>query len=252
MRTLGVLLQKELVEQWRTMRMPSLIAVFLFIGITSPAAAKYMPALLEAIGGPAFAAVFPAPTIADALAQFAKNMAQLGAFVMVVIAMAAVSSEGERGTLSFVLSKPVGRGTFLAAKLLGLSATLGLGTLVAAITAYAYTWLLFAPAGAGFALLALAAFLALLVSATITFAASAVTGSAVAAGGVGVGTLVLFGVLSVLPTVGAYTPAGAVSRAVEVVAGTEPGALAGPLLVQLAVIVAAFAVAYAAFRRQEI
>lgn len=252
MTTLGILLRKELVEQWRTMRMPSFLAVFLFIGIASPASARYLPKLMEAIGGAAFAAALPAPTIVDAYAQLAKNVAQLGVLVVVVISMAAVSGERERGTLAFLLSKPVGRGAFLAGKLAGLAATLALGMLVASVTAYAYTTLLFAPPGAGFALLCVISYLALLVFATITLAASVITGSAVAAGGIGLAAIVIFGVASMLPNVGVYTPAGAVARAVEAAAGVAADALAAPLLAQVAIVAVAFAAALIAFRRQEI
>jgi ABC-2 type transport system permease protein len=250
--TLGILLRKELVEQWRTMRMPSLLVVFLFIGIASPASARYMPKLMEAIGGPTFAAAFPTPTILDAYAQLAKNIAQLGALVVVVISMAAVSSERDRGTLAFLLSKPVGRGAFLAGKLAGLGATIALGMLAAAVAAYLYTGLLFAPPGPAFGLLCFASFLCLLVFATITLAASVITGSAVAAGGTGLGALVIFGVVSMLPNVGVYTPAGAVTRAVEVVSGAGADSLIAPLLAQVAFVAVAFAAALATFRHQEI
>lgn len=247
-----VLLRKELVEQWRTWRMPSFLVVFLFLGVSSPASARYLPDLLKALGSGALAAAIPAPTILDAYAQLAKNVAQLGAVVTVVIAMAAVSSERERGTLAFLMSKPVGRASFLVAKLAGVATTLALGTLVAAGSAFFYTTLLFAPPGGGFALLCVAALLVLLVFGTITFAASAITGSAVAAAGAGMGALVLFGIVSTLPSIGAYTPAGAISRAVEVVAGAPADGLLGPLVAQLVYIAIAFIAALVVFRRQEI
>lgn len=252
MTALRVLIRKELVEQWRTMRMPSMLAVFLFVGIASPASARYLPELMEAIGGASFAAAFPTPTILDAYAQLAKNVTQLGAFVVVVIAMAAVSSERERGTLAFLLSKSVGRDAFLAAKLAALAATLALGILVAAIAAYAYTALLFGPPGAGFALLCLASFLSLLAFTTVTLAASAITGSAVAAGGIGLAALVIFGLLSTLPTVGVYTPGGVVLRAIDVVGGTGADVLVAPILAQVGIVAAAFTIALVTFRRQEI
>ncbi len=163
-----------------------------------------------------------------------------------------VSRERPAGTLAFVLSMPVGRGSFLAAKLAGLGATIALGMLVAAGAAYLYTALLFAPPSPGFGLLCLASFLSLLVFATITLAASVITGSAVAAGGIGLGALVIFGVVSMLPNVGAYTPAGAVNRAVEVVGGAGADVLIAPLLAQVALVAVAFTIALGSFHRQEI
>lgn len=250
--TFGALLDKELVEQWRTLRMPSFLAVFLFIGITSPASARYLPNLMETIGGPSFAAAFPTPTIVDAYAQLAKNVVQIGAIVVIVISMASVSSERERGTLAFLLSKPVARSVFLAAKLGGLGATIGLGMVIAAVAAYLYTTLLFAPPGVGFVLLCVASLLALLVFATITLAASVATGSAVAAGGIGLSALVVSGVLSMVPNIGPYTPAGAVTRAVEVVGGAGADLLIAPLFAQAAFVALAFATAILTFRHQEV
>jgi len=247
-----VLLRKELTEQWRTWRMPSLLVIFFFLGASSPASARYLPELLKTLGNGAIAAALPTPTIVDAYAQLAKNMAQIGVIVAIVIVMTAVSGERERGTLAFLLSKPVGRTSFLVAKLGGIATTLVLGTLVAGIAAFFYTAVLFALPGGGFALLCLALFLGLLVFAAITLAASAITGSAVAAAGTGLGALVLLGLVSTLPNVGAYTPSGAISRAVEVVAGAPADGLSGPLLAQVAWIAVAFAAAAIVFRRQEI
>ena len=247
-----VLLRKELTEQWRTWRMPSLLVIFFFVGASSPASARYLPDLLKALGNGAIASALPAPTIVDAYAQLAKNIAQIGAIVTVVIAMAAVSGERERGSLAFLLSKPVGRTALLVAKLAGFAATLALGMLVAGVAAFLYTALLFAPPSGGFVLLCLASFLTLMVFATITVAASAITGSTVPAAGTGMLALVLLGIVSTLPNVGAYTPAGAISRAVEVVAGAPADGLFGPLLAQLAWITVAFAAAAIVFRRQEV
>lgn len=251
MSTFLVLLRKELLEQWRTMRLPSFLVVFFFVGVLSPATARYLPRLLEALGGAAFAAAFPAPTIQDAYAQLAKNVGQLGTLVVIVISMAAVSSERERGTLAFLFSKPVARGSFLAAKLAGLGATLLLGTLLAGAVAYLYTALLFAPPTWGFVLLCLASFLTLLVFAAITLAASAITGSAVAAGGTGIVALLVFGMLSILPAVGPYAPTGALARATEIMSGASPETLLGPLVAQVGIVAVAFAVSLAAFSRQE-
>lgn len=249
---LRVLLRKELVEQWRTMRLPSFLAVFFFIGVASPAAARYLPKLMEAIGGASFAAAFPTPTIVDAYGQLSKNVAQIGALVVVLISMTAVSSERERGTLAFIFSKPVARASFFTAKLAALAVTIGLGMLVASLVDYAYTTLLFTAPGVGFALLCVVSLLTLLVFGAITLAVGAITGSAVAAGGAGVAGLILFGALSMFPNVGAYTPAGAVARAVEVAMGGGADGLIGPLLAQFAIVLVAWAAGQAVLARQEV
>ena len=49
----SVLLRKELLEQWRTLRLPVVAAVFLLNGIISPLLARFTPELVEALGGDA-------------------------------------------------------------------------------------------------------------------------------------------------------------------------------------------------------
>ena len=51
MNRLGILLHKELLESWRTYRLPIVGGLFLFVGLTSPLLAKFLPEIIKAAGG---------------------------------------------------------------------------------------------------------------------------------------------------------------------------------------------------------
>jgi ABC-2 type transport system permease protein len=252
MSAMPTLLRKELVEQWRTMRLPSAIAVFLFVGISSPLLARFTPQIVQAVAGSHLAGLVPPPQVGDAVAQFVKNVEQFGALMAIVLAMGSVSAEKDRGTAAFVLSKPVGRFEFLAAKLLALIATLAAGVLVAGLAAYLYTGILFSWPRPGFLVTAALALVALAVFAAVTFAASTVTGSTVAAGAAGFVALIVAGAVSVFPGVGAYSPFGLVSQAQPMALGAAAGSILGPLAIELAVIAVLIGATLVVFRRQEL
>lgn len=252
MRGFGVLLTKELREQWRTMRLPVALAVFAFIGIASPLVARYMSQIVTAIGGAQFNSLIPAPTIADSYVQFAKNASQIGAALAVILAMGSVSAERDRGTLAFLLSKPVSRAAVLLAKLTALAITITAGVLLAAGLAYLYTTVLFDTPGPGFAVFCAVTLLGLLVFSSLTFAVSTLTRSTIAAGGVGFILLIVLGAVSAIPNVGQYTPSGMLAVAAGAVRSGAFGPLAGPALVQLALVGAGYLAALVALQRQEV
>ena len=89
---LRVLLRKELLEQWRTARLPLVATVFLLVGLSSPLLARFTPEILKAVGGDQFQIVLPTPTAADAFDQLAKNLGQFGALIAVLLAMGSVAA----------------------------------------------------------------------------------------------------------------------------------------------------------------
>src|SRR5688572_18128522 len=103
MRGLSVLVRKELLESWRTLRIPIVGGLFLLVGLGSPLLAKYLPEIIEAAAGDQLPTIpIPTPVMADATAQLWKNLAQFGAFAAIILAMGAVSGELDRGTAAFV------------------------------------------------------------------------------------------------------------------------------------------------------
>ena len=119
-----VALRKELLEQWRTYRMLVVGAVLLAFGLLSPLTARLTPELIRLIpNGDQLAGLIPAPTALDAAAQYLKNMSQFAVILALLLTMGSVTQEKERGTAAMMLSKPLPRWAFLAAKFAGLAVT---------------------------------------------------------------------------------------------------------------------------------
>jgi ABC-2 type transport system permease protein len=249
----AALLRKELLEQWRTTRLPVVATVFLLVGLSSPLLARFTPEIIEAVGGDQFQIVLPTPTAADAYDQLAKNLGQFGALIAVLLAMGSVATEKERGTAALILTKPASRGAFLAAKLVAIGGTLAIATAIAAAGAWFYTLVLFEPLDiAGFAAAALLLWLGLMAFAAITFLGSTLTRSSLAAAGLGVAAFIVLGILSIVPTLGTYLPTGLGEPAPALALGLPGVDALGPAVATIVLIGALAGIAWLAFRRQEL
>ncbi len=253
---LGVLVSKELLEQWRTRRLVVLVAVFVAFGIGSPLLARYTPELIAAFAADEGLVVeMPPPTTADAIAQFVRNLGQTGVLAAILLAMGSVATEKERGTAALWLTKPASRGAFLAAKALGVGAVLLAGIVGAGIAGYAYTVILFDPPSApGWAAMCVLLLLQMTAYAALTFLGSTLTRSPLAAAGLGIAALTVIAIVGALPGIGAWTPSGLGEAAVAVaVAGdTIPDGVASSAFATGALAAAALVASWLAFRRQEL
>jgi ABC-2 type transport system permease protein len=252
----GILFRKELLESWRTYRLAVIGVLFLFVGLSSPLLAKFLPDILKAAGGDQFGGLaIPTPTASDAVDQLWKNLAQFGAFAAIILAMGAVATEKDRGTAAFVLSKTASRGAFLGAKVAAIAVVLGVATVLASTVGWIYTAILFEPpsvlAWIGMGLLA---WLGLGAWAAITFLGSTVTGSAAGAAGIGVVAWLVLSIVSAIPTIGAYTPGGLAAPAVAVATGgtVAAGDIAIPVASTILLITLCLAASAWSFRRQEL
>ncbi len=252
-----VLLRKEIVESWRTRRLPAVLIMFIAIGLLAPLTAKYLPEIIKAALGDEITVPIPTPTAADAVLQLQKNLGQLGAFAAIVLAMNAVVGEKEHGTAAFLLTKPVRRGAFIGAKLGALGLVLALAVLAAFVVGWVYTAVLFEPLPVGgWLALGFLSWLGLAVWAAITFFASTVTGSAAAAAGVGIVALIVLSLVSAIPQVGRFLPpaldgpalALATGNTADLAADTLATAVGGSVIL----LVASSVGAWLAFRRQEL
>ena len=251
----GLLLRKELLEQTRTMRLYVVAIVFALFAIISPLTAKYLPDIVKALAGSQLSLVglIPTPTTADAVDQFLKNLTQFGALAAILLAMGTVATEKERGTAAFVLTKPVSRAAFLAAKLVAIAANLLVATAVAGILGYYYTAVLFESLPVdGYAAMCVLLWLSLVVYAALTFLGSTLTSSATAGAGIGIVFLVVTGIISALPTVGQYMPESLALPARALALGLPSGDVAAPVVVNVAIVLAAALLAWLSFRRQEL
>lgn len=257
MNAFTILLRKEFLEAWRTRRAPVVLALFAVMGMLAPLIARFTPELVAASGGAGLATALPTPTAADAVDQFLKMAGQIGAFMAVLLAMGTVAGDRERGTAALVLTKPVGRGAYLWAKLLTLAGILGGGVAAAGVAAAIYTAVLFQPLplpglAEAFALV----WVGLLVPTAITFLGSVVGRSPAVAAGLGFAWIVLGSVVAALPVIGADMPAALTGQARALALGVGPAPsgseLGGPLLASLLILGASAAIASRAFAHQEL
>lgn len=252
---LGPMLRKELLEAWRTYRLPVVAGLFLILGITSPLVTKYLPEIIRAFAPAGFEVTIPPAAISDVLDQYLKNLVQFGALAAILVTMGSVAAEKERGTAAFVLEKPVSRLAFLAAKIVAAGMVFAVAVALGTAGAWAYTALLFeAPpvlpwAGMGFVI-----WLSTMVYAGLTFLGSVLTRSSLGAAGIGFGVLIALSLASIVPTLSTWLPAGLVGVAKAVALGSFGPEVVPARTIGVAVglVAAALLAALVSFRRQEL
>jgi ABC-2 type transport system permease protein len=250
----AALLGKELREAWRTGGLPITLVVFFILGAISPTLAHFTPQLLQSAGLSSGGITINAttPTLKDAVTQFIKNVGGNGFLIGIVLAMGSIAREKERGTVAFLLTKPVSRLALLAAKFTTLLITLWLGMLVATAAAYGYTAYYFGSASApGFTKMGLLVGLSITAYLALTFLASALSRSTVVAAGLGFAAWLVLTLLAIPSMLLPYTPTGLNDPAQAFGLGTTPQHIAQPIFATLLLIVAALALAAFAFARQE-
>jgi ABC-2 type transport system permease protein len=251
-----VLLTKELREQLRTNRFVAVVAVFVLFGIVGPLTDRYMKELIDAIGSQSggFTIQVPGPTLAGDLTQITKNLSEFGVICALLLTMGTVAWEKERGTAGMILTKPASRAAFLAAKLIAISATLGIATALGTGVAYVYTLALYPSdfAIGGYVAMAMLLWWITVVFTAITLLGSTLTRSAIAAAGIGLIALLVMGILGALPVVGPYMPSSLAAPAQAIALGQDPGWLVGPLLFNVALVPVLLGIAWLVFRRQEL
>ncbi len=248
-----VALRKELLELRRTHRLLVISIVFVFLGLLSPLGAKLIPELIKLVPeGELIAEIIPAPTIADAMVQYNKNISQFGVVLALLMTMGTVAQEKDKGTAALVLSKPMPRAAFLSAKFVALGLAFMMGLVFSGVAAYYYTMLLFEPPAIG-SWLALNGLmlLFLLVFVALTLLCSVVSRSLIVAGGLGFGAMVVVSLLGMLPVVGEYLPGQLIKWGLGLNMGAAEASWPA-VWVSLAIIMVSLFAAWVIFRNQEL
>ena len=247
-------LRKEALETRKTWRLWVLPGVLVFLGLTTPILAAVTPAILKmtAERTPGVVISFPDPTAMDSYAQFMGNLAQLALLVVIITGASVVAGERRAGTAVLMLTKPLSRSAFIAAKALASLGVLVLATVLGAALCVLVTILLFDTAHITDFIASVAVWLVLAAMFTclMVLLSAALDRQAVAAGA-GLGVYVSLFVLTGFPLVRDNSPAGLLSANDALIKGRD-AALATPLAVT-AVLAVVFVVAAAwAFRRKEL
>jgi len=253
MKGLMSLYKKELKEQLRTNRIIIVAGVFLFFGISLPLMTRYLPEILEMSGAIDVGSVLPPPTAIQSLAGYVSNMLQLGTLMIILVAMGAIAKERESGTAALVLSKPVDYSAFVVAKFKAVGLTTLIGVILGWLVCWGYTVILFEETPAlGFLYqnVLMLAYLSLAIAVTMLF--SSFFRSQLAAGALGLVTIVVLSLASNLPWVGKYLPGELISWGNSLLMGESADAAWWAVVVTIALIVFSLFLAWTILKRKEV
>ena len=249
------LLEKEVIEAWRTHRLVLTTALYVALGIASPLIIRYLPEIQGLFGPVNEELGLGELGLPDAIDLVVRNIVQFGSIAAVLLAMGSVAGERERGTLATTLSKPVSRTAFLAAKAVSLAMVLGLATFAGVLATFLYSSLVFEPTDpVAWAQVALLLLLAVLVPASITFLGSVLAGSSLGAAAIGIAGLVVLSLGTTLPTANPWFTTGIaeIARAVPL-EGIGPD-LDAPRTIWVSggIVVLSLVLAWLRFRRADV
>jgi ABC-2 type transport system permease protein len=210
---------------------------------------KYLHALVPAegatIGMPEF-------TTGDVVQSYIRSLGQLGLIAAILVAMGSIASERESGTAAMTLSKPVGCGSFILAKLAALAVTFCVAIAVGAAGCYLYTVVLFGnPGGFDFLVATLLGALYLLFCIAVTVMYSGFVKSPIAAGGLSLVTLAAIAGTAGLPGIKYYSPGALLSWAEDVASAGGPNSW-WVLIVSVVLIILAIVIGWQVFKRKEL
>ncbi len=243
-----VLFKKELRQQRRTHRLLIVVVLFVFFGLGTPLLLNYLPELVpgeEQIVIPEFTAV-------DAVQGYIDNFGQVGLLAAILVAMGAVARERESGTAAMTLSKPLGSGAFLTAKLAAMTVTFAAGMVAGGLGCYVYTVIIFGDPGAlDFLAANLVAWLYLVFCLAVTLMFSSFFRNHLAAGGLALLFLVVLAATSGLRVMEDYSPGALLSWSTAIASGSAVNRW-GILAVSLALIPLTVVAGWRVFRRKEL
>ena len=250
-----LLLEKEVVELWRTYRLGLVCAMFLVIGIVTPVLTRFLPEIDWLLAPPDAELGLEETTIQEVVDLLVRTLIQFGSIAAVLLAMGSVASDRVHGVTALVLSRPVGRGAYLLSKFVGVAMALALATVLAIAGAWLYTtWLFGPPPLLPWIQLGMLVWLAVMVPAAITFLGSTVLRSALGAAAVGVAAMLAFALASAAPTPNPWLPTELATLA-RASAFEDFGIEVDPprtIGVAIVLVVGSFVLAWLRFRREDL
>jgi ABC-2 type transport system permease protein len=249
------ILEKEMVELWRSYRLAVTCGLFTALGVGLPVLVRYLRGITRLFGQVDPELAIGKTGVPDVVEALVKALWLLGPIAAILLTMGSVTGERRARTAAFVLAKPVSRAAFVWAKFVAIALVLALATALAVLATWVYTGILFSgqPPFA-WVQLWLLAWLAALVFEAITLAASASLRSASGAAAVGLTAFGGITLASTVVTLNHWLPTGLGAAGQALVLG-ELGGDVDPfqtVLASVAILAAALAVAWVRFARTDL
>jgi len=243
--------KKEMREIVKTQKIFILPALFLFVAFSSPLASKYINEILKMVG---VDATFPEPKFTDSYLQFFKNFNSMCFFIMVLSFMGIVVDERVRGSMVIALTKRLSRTQFIFSKFISVVLFYTASYFVSVVGCIYYTYLLFPNYYHENLFLSFFIFWiygVFIISVTVL--GSTISKTHMMSGIIGIGALLGFPLIAMIPRVGKYTPGKLSELSTKIISGTNQ---ASDTIIPLAVTAIAVCVimflSVFAFKRQEI
>lgn len=253
---LWAMLRKELRELVSSYKILFVPAVFALMGIMQPVTMKMLPEIMKPGSNLPKGAVIqiPLPPPGEVMASVIGAFGQIPLMVLVLTVMGAIAAERASGVAATVLTKPVGRGGYFAAKAIAYSLLATVGLWVGLLGSAYYTQALIGPVDWHAVTLACLLYLPnMLLVVAVTLCYSAFLPSQVAAAGAGIVTVM---VLNILPKylgdfIASVYP-GALTASTSALLGGGEYVVTKPLIGVVVLILAFFVGGWLALERQEI
>jgi ABC-2 type transport system permease protein len=205
----GPFLVKELREIAATWRLFVLPLMLLFCAVASPILALATPYLIGTVAN--LPLKLPDPTVADAYAQWTKNLGQMVLLVVIVSFSGTVNGERTSGTAAIALSKGLTPAAFIVAKVAAAYALVVVPTALATVVMAITTRVAFGEAPLGSLIRATAAWLVLaLWCVASVILLSTLVDSTSATAGLAIAVWLVLAALSAWGPAARWSPAGLV------------------------------------------
>lgn len=210
----------EVLRLWRTRRWLALVGTFGFFAILGPITARYLQQIISTVGD--VAVELPPPSAAQAMAQYASNIAQLGVLVVVIVAASALAFDQRIEAAAFYRSRLPSVGPTLLPRWAVTAGAAAVTFIVATGLAWWLTaGLVAAPDPAATAIGALYGALYLAFVAAVTAIVAAFVRTVVATVFATVAVLVAVAAASFVASIEPWLPSELLGAVVELVGGTE-------------------------------
>jgi ABC-2 type transport system permease protein len=250
------ILEREIVELWRSYRLGITCGLFVLLGIGVAVLERYLRGITRLFGQLDPEISVGKTGLPDVAEAFVRLLWLFGPIAGVLLTMGTIAGARQAGTARFVLARPVSRAAYVWAKFVAVAMVMGLATALAVLSTWLYSSILFGKVleALPWVQLWLLAWLASLDFVAITLVASASLASPVGAAAVGLAALGAISLASNVVTLNTYLPTG-LGEIAQALVLAELGGDVDPfrsVLASAALLLVALVAAWLRFRRVDL